>query len=129
MKKHFSTYWIHYFVLAIIVFFIVKLYSDSKGSGFNKSLSNELDYNKILTTGTSSKEVEAAQAYINDNLDNSQIQGNPLAEDGVLGANSTLFFELVKFCPVGEGTFNNGTGFVSTTLTEIINLTNSYNCG
>lgn len=128
MKKHFNTYWIHYFVLAVLVFFIIKIYGDSKGSGFNKSLASELNYSKTLTTGSSSKEVKAAQAYVNSNINSSQVQADPLYEDGILGVNTTMIFELLKFCPVGEGTFNSA-GYVTTSLTEIINLTNSYNCG
>jgi len=129
MKTHLNRFWLHYFVLAICVFFIVKLYSDNKGGGKSKGTPpSELDYTKVLTTGTNSPEVKAAQAYVNSNIDNQQVQGNPLSEDGILGVNSTMIFELLKFCPVGVGQFS-PSGSVSITLNEVIALTDSYNCG
>lgn len=129
MKQHFSKFWLHYFAIAVCIWFIYKLYKDNKGAGGTGNgnpAPSVLDYSKTISTGSSSEEVKAAQAYINMHMDSAQLQANPLVEDGLFGPNTTTIIEALFACEANQGW--NPTGTVSTTLSEVIILTDSYTC-
>ena len=134
MKEHATKFWLHYLILGICVFFIIKLYSDNKTGGDGNvapvldSNSNvtPLDYNKTLYTSNAySAEAQAAQAYINMHMNSPHLQADPLSEDGILGVNSSHMMSGLQVCAAGGGTVINT---ITTTLSEVIILTDAYNC-
>lgn len=134
MKEHATKFWLHYLILGICVFFIIKLYSDNITGGngniapvldSNNNMTS-LDYNKILSTGNAySAEVKAAQAYINMHMNLPAVQNNPLNEDGILGINTSIIISALQACNSGSGGAETS---VSISLSEVISYTDNYNC-
>ena len=137
MKEHLQRFWLHYFVLGILVFFIYKLIKDnnskSRGSS-NGETPSSIDVNKQVCTSTSySEEVKTIQQYVNANmLVNGASLQPPLVVDGYMDINTSYIIDNLQLFNNNEPLLSNdGYGSLNrqicTSVNEVISLVSNWN--
>lgn len=139
MKEHLQRFWLHYFVLGILVFFIYKLIKDNnskrRGSS-NGEAPSSIDVNKQVCTSTSySEEVKTIQQYVNANmLVNGASLQPPLVIDGYMDINTSYIIDNLQLFNNNEPLLSNdGYGSLNrqicTSVNEVISLVSNWNNG